>query len=91
MVQSIRNQSLSLFRIKGIPLFLNLFLPPLTFVEVCKVIPWYQRSFIQFTKQAITLPIMGIGRATTRTPEMAHMPPITLPRGDTGAMSPYPT
>ena len=35
--------------------------------------------------------MMGMGRATTSTPEMAHMPPTTLPSGVTGAMSPYPT
>ena len=32
--------------------------------------------------------MIGMGRATTKTPEIAHIPPITFPRGVTGAMSP---
>ena len=38
MIEAIRNQSFSLFSIKRIPFLLYLFLSPLTFVEVCKVI-----------------------------------------------------
>ena len=32
-----------------------------------------------------------LGRARVRTPEMAQMPPTSLPQYETGYVSPYPT
>ena len=35
--------------------------------------------------------MMGIGRATTRTPAMAHIEPHSCPSAVVGTISPYPT
>ena len=37
------------------------------------------------------IPMIGMGRATTSTPQIAHMEPQRRPRDVSGAISPYPT
>ena len=84
--------SISLLGFQCRPLFLYLFSPSFTFVKICKVIAWENQNCKTWGKMLMVgLPIMGMGRATTRTPHIAHMAPITFPSGVVGAISPYPT